>query len=50
MGRSLGGLTTKVHAVTAALGNPIALSITPGQVADITQAEPLLDEIDAATP
>ena len=47
IGRSRGGLTTKIHAVTDALGNPIALSITPGQAADITQAEPLLDEIDA---
>ena len=40
-------MTTKIHAVTDALGNPIALSITPGQAADITQAEPLLDEIAA---
>ena len=47
IGRSRGGLTTKIHAVTDALGNPIALSITPGQAADITQAEPLLGEIDA---
>ena len=47
IGRSRGGLTTKIHAVTDALGNPIALSIRPGQAADITQAEPLLGEIDA---
>lgn len=28
-----------------ALGNPVALSITPGQVADIKQAEPLFAEL-----
>lgn len=42
IGRSRGGLTTKIHAVVDALGNPIAISLTAGQVADITQAEPLL--------
>jgi transposase len=39
-------LTTKIHAVVDALGNPVALSITPGQAADITQAEPLLEQIE----
>ena len=38
IGRSRGGLTTKIHAVVDALGNPVALSLTPGQAADITQA------------
>lgn len=32
--------------MTDALGNPIALSLTAGQVADITQAEPLLENLD----
>ena len=45
IGRSRGGLTTKIHAVVDALGNPVALTLTPGQAADITQAEPLLDEV-----
>jgi len=39
-------LTTKIHAVVDALGNPVALSLTPGQAADITQAEPLLERLD----
>jgi transposase len=39
-------LTTKIHAVVDALGNPVALSLTPGQAADITQAEPLLAELE----
>ncbi len=39
-------MTTKIHAVVDALGNPVALSLTPGQAADITQAEPLLDKLE----
>ena len=46
IGRSRGGLTTKIHAVVDVLGNPVALSLTPGQAADITQAAPLLDEVE----
>ena len=32
--------------VVDALGNPVALSLTPGQTADITQAEPLLEHLE----
>ena len=39
-------MTTKIHAVVDALGNPVALSLTPGQVSDISQAQPLLEEIE----
>ena len=39
-------MTTKIHAVVDALGNPVALSLTPGQAADITQAEPLLEKLE----
>ncbi|GBQ51643.1 transposase [Komagataeibacter sucrofermentans DSM 15973] len=46
IGRSRGGLTTKIHAIVDAAGKAVALSLTPGQSADITQAEPLLDEVD----
>ena len=46
IGRSRGGLTTKIHAVVDALGNPLVLSLTPGQAADVTQAEPLLQNIE----
>lgn len=45
IGRSLAGLSTKIHAICAALGNPVEIDITPGQDADITQAEPLLENI-----
>ncbi len=33
IGRSGGGLSTTVHACVDALGNPIRLILTPGQVA-----------------
>ena len=34
MGRSRGGLTTKIHALTDARGLPIKLTLTPGQAHD----------------
>jgi len=39
-------LTTKIHAIVDAHANPVALSLTPGQAADIKQAVPLLDQVD----
>jgi transposase len=39
-------LTTKIHAICDALGNPVKLALTPGQDADISQAEPMLENID----
>lgn len=47
LGRSRGGLTTKVHAACDALGNPLRFLLTPGQRNDITQAAALLDGYDA---
>ncbi|NHN95196.1 IS5 family transposase [Acetobacter thailandicus] len=46
IGRSRGGLSTKIHAICDALGNPVEINITPGQDADISQAEPMLENID----
>ena len=42
MGRSRGGLTTKVHMLADALGRPLRFILTPGQTGDITQAPALL--------
>lgn len=42
LGRSRGGLTTKVHAACDALGNPLRFLLTPGQRSDFTQASALL--------
>ena len=39
-------MTTKIHAVVDALGNPVALSLTPGQASDLSQAAPLLRKIE----
>ncbi len=42
MGRSRGGLTTKIHAVVDAEGLPVALKLTPGQAHDGRSAQDLL--------
>lgn len=47
MGRSKGGLSTKVHAATDALGNPIRFVLTGGERNDITQIETLLEGMTA---
>lgn len=46
IGRSKGGLTTKIHAAVDALGNPVRILLTPGQEADISQAHSLIDGMD----
>jgi putative transposase len=46
IGRSRGGLTTKIHALVDALGNPVALMLTPGQDHDLACAEPLIENAD----
>ena len=48
IGRSKGGLTTKIHACVDALGNPLRIEISPGQVHDSLFAEALLAGLDAA--
>jgi transposase len=47
IGRSRGGLSTKIHIAVDALGNPLRLILTPGQVNDCTQAEALIDGLPA---
>src|SRR4249920_2618814 len=47
LGRSRGGLSTKIHAATEALGLPIRLIGSPGQRNDIAFAHDLIDGIDA---
>src|ERR1700680_2097789 len=46
IGRSRGGLTTKIHALVDALGNPCNLMLTPGQHHDLACAQPLLENAD----
>jgi transposase len=45
MGRSRGGLTTKIHALVDANGNPIALKLTEGQAHDGKSACDMLDAL-----
>jgi transposase len=45
MGRSRGGLTTKIHALVDAEGRPVALALTAGQTHDSVMAEPLLADL-----
>src|SRR5271168_1914930 len=45
IGRSRGGMSTKIHAAVDALGNPLRFILPPGQVNDITQAESLIAEL-----
>ena len=45
MGRSRGGLTTKIHALVDADGRPIRLELTPGQAGDVPMAATLLDKL-----
>src|SRR5687767_87433 len=47
IGRSRGGVTTKIHARTDALGNPTGFLVTPGQVHDLARADLLLTDIAA---
>ncbi len=45
MGRSRGGLTTKVHAVVDGCGLPITLKLTEGQAHDGRSAHDMLDTV-----
>jgi len=40
-------MTTKIHAVVDALGNPLRFILSPGQASDITQAEALIADLPA---
>jgi transposase len=47
IGRSRGGLSTKIHALVDALGNPLAFLLTPGQAHDLVGADALLPQMAA---
>ena len=46
IGRSRGGLTTKIHVLVDALGNPVEVMLSPGQDHDLTCAEALIEAVD----
>jgi transposase len=47
IGRSRGGLSTKIHALVDALGNPLAFYLTGGQAHDLEGADTLLPDMKA---
>jgi len=49
MGRSRGGLTTKIHALVDGNGLPLELVLTPGQAGDCPVAERLLGHLHEGT-
>jgi transposase len=50
IGRSKGGLSTKIHATVDALGNPLSFHLTPGQACDLDGADKLLPDPWLPTP
>ena len=47
LGRSRGGLSTKIHMAVDATGRPVRFILTGGQASDAPQGVPLLDGITA---
>lgn len=45
MGRSHGGLTTKIHALVDADGRPVRLSLTPGRAGDAPAGLDLIGDL-----
>lgn len=48
IGRSKGGRTTKIHAVTDGQGRPIVLAVTPGNKSDYTPAQDCIGAVPPA--
>ena len=46
VGRTRGGLSTKIHAIVDGLGNPVAFLLSPGNDNDSAHAIELMDLID----
>lgn len=46
LGRSRGGLTTKLHALVDAKGRPIRIKLTAGQASDIASAKDLIGHLE----
>jgi transposase len=46
IGRSKGGVTTKIHAIANDDGKPVRFLLTPGQVHDSTMYEDLVADLD----
>jgi hypothetical protein len=49
IGRSRGGLSTKIHTLVDALGNPLDFFLTGGEAHDLVEADHLLPTMAADT-
>ena len=49
IGRSRGGLSTKIHTLVEALGNPVGFLLTGGQAHDLEGADHFLPSMQADT-
>lgn len=49
MGRSRGGLTSKIHAVADSNGLPVRLALSPGEVLDVRLAGKLLSRLKSGS-
>lgn len=47
IGKSRGGLSTKIHAASDALGNPVRFKLTEGQASEFGQADALIEGFQA---
>lgn len=45
IGRSRGGLSTKIHQLVDGRGRPLVIALTPGQAGDSTMVRPLLSQL-----
>ncbi|GAA1818275.1 hypothetical protein GCM10009835_42970 [Planosporangium flavigriseum] len=50
LGRSRGGLSTKIHLAVDGRGRPLSILLTPGQAGDNPQLLPLLDAVSVNPP
>ncbi|MFF2369115.1 IS5 family transposase [Agromyces sp. NPDC058110] len=50
LGRSRGGLSTKIHQLVDGHGPPLVIAVTPGQSGDAPAMIPLLDQLRVARP
>jgi len=48
IGRSRGGLSTKIHQLVDGRGRPLVIALTPGQAGDSTMLQPLLSQLAIA--
>ena len=48
VGRTKGGLNTKIHAIVDGLGNPVAFLLSPGNDNDSAHAIELMEKTDIA--